>query len=77
MNEVKRQRHGRPDALHGLTIDSDKVRSQHFVSSNDFIDAPLKRHQIKRSAKSPRAGNIVSRAPRFKLVDKPQALLGE
>jgi hypothetical protein len=67
---------GRNDLLR-RAVNAFEGRPQRLVPANDLIYASLQCGDIERSRHTKLSGDVVDAAPRLKLVQKPQALLGK
>src|SRR5687767_5480332 len=61
--------------LHRPSINSRKGSSQRFVPPHDFIQAPLESADVEPAAEGRRAGNVINRCARRKLIEEPEPLL--
>src|SRR5689334_20844320 len=61
--------------LYGLAIARREDRAQHFVPAHDFIKARFECTCVEPSFEAQSAGQVISSAAGFQLVQKPQALL--
>src|SRR5215210_915437 len=71
----QRERRGRKNDLCGLPISLDEAGAQAFVPAYEFAKATLERDCVEPAIQAHYFGNVVERAIRFELVQKPETLL--
>src|SRR5262249_44997833 len=63
------------DRLQGLAVADDEEGAQRFVAADDLFEAALERALVQREGKRQADVDVVERAPRRQLIQKPQPLL--